>query len=314
MELCGFDYGVLGDGEVVTEEVVRVICEDTSRDIEKIAGLVFWKNGRLVKNEPKIRQLSEFRQPVRLKSLYESYLRERIDIGGGIETKRGCDGHCIYCVEPYVKGREVRLKEPQQVLEEIKCFLKIGIRSFMWLDSEFNNPEEHAIEVMEHIERSGLGSRIEWRAYVRPKNLSEDFFALAKRTGCFCLDIDGISADDQQIARMGGGFTMDDVVLASQIARKNNVPFVLNYLLGGPGDTVERANKTIEFFHKLGPKAVSGTVGLRVYPHTPLHKIVLRAGELEKNPCLKGYVHNNASFYRPVFYVEPSMRRLMKRT
>ncbi len=312
---AGLDLGVVGDGEGVVKDLLGRLFSSRA-DFCGLPGVVFRDHDRIVKNPPVFRPISDFLPPVRLANLYRWYLAAGVDFGGGVETKRGCDRHCIYCVEPYVRGHTVRCKEPALVVEEVRQFLSIGVHRFMFLDSEFNNPESHAIEVLDRIAREGLGDKIEWQAYARPgpRAFSEEFVTLARRTGCVRLDVDAISVDEAQVRRMAGGFHLQDTIRAAHLCRKHGVPLYLNYLLGGPGDSVASCDRTIEYLESLQPASVTGTLGVRVYPHTPLERLVRRRGLSSRSPFLKGFLRNNDDLFRPVFYVEPCLRRFLKRS
>ncbi len=310
LDYLGLDYGIQGDGEEAVLALVRAL--EGELPLEDVPGLVY-RTPRGVALNPRVaRPLSEYPSPVRNPALYRAYVASGIDFGGGVETKRGCDRHCIFCVEPLVKGRRIRTKAPRRVVEEIRAFLSLDIHGIMFLDSEFNNPLEHSLEVLEAIARAGLGDQIEWRAYVQPDLVTREFVDLAVRTGCFRLDIDAISGDDSQLRRMGASFGVADVVRAARLCRERSLPFDLDYIFGGPGDSVQTADRSLRLLQGLGPTNLAGTVGLRIYPGTPLHNLVkARGGLTRENPNLVGYVARNEDLLRPVFYVERGLRRFL---
>jgi len=78
----------------------------------------------------------------------------------GFETKRGCNGSCIYCADPVAKGRNIRLRPPSAVADEVEHLVAQGIDHLHTCDSEFNLPPEHAIAVCEEFERRRLGDKV----------------------------------------------------------------------------------------------------------------------------------------------------------
>ena len=57
---------------------------------------------------------------------------EYFRLGGqiGVETKRGCNRQCSYCVDPLAKGPTVRLRLPAEVADEMESLLHQGIDVF----------------------------------------------------------------------------------------------------------------------------------------------------------------------------------------
>ena len=51
----------------------------------------------------------------------------------GVQTKRGCPQHCLYCLYGYLEGRQVRRRPPERVVQEIAGYCeRWGTRRF-WL-------------------------------------------------------------------------------------------------------------------------------------------------------------------------------------
>src|SRR5690606_25247573 len=69
----------------------------------------------------------------------------------GIETKRGCNRRCIYCVEPMIKGQSVRLRPVPKVVDEMETLVARGINVFHINDSEFNLSVSHPIALCREI-------------------------------------------------------------------------------------------------------------------------------------------------------------------
>jgi radical SAM superfamily enzyme YgiQ (UPF0313 family) len=71
-----------------------------------------------------------------------------------IQSKRGCPLTCSYCVYPLIEGRRPRLREAREAVDEIEQMLAdVRPRAFEFVDSTFNVPARHAIELCEEIIR-----------------------------------------------------------------------------------------------------------------------------------------------------------------
>jgi radical SAM superfamily enzyme YgiQ (UPF0313 family) len=69
-------------------------------------------------------------------------------------------------------------------------------------------------------------------------------------------------------------------------------------LLGGPGETKETVEESLEFADRLHLDALKITVGLRIYPQTPLASTAIAHGLIAADDNL----------LVPRFYVTPSLR------
>lgn len=57
-------------------------------------------------------------------------------------------------------------------------------------------------------------------------------------------------------------------------------------MLGGPGETKESVEESLEFADSLDLEVVKVTVGIRIYPHTALARIALADGVISEDDDL----------------------------
>jgi len=69
-------------------------------------------------------------------------------------------------------------------------------------------------------------------------------------------------------------------------------------LLGGPGETMETVARSLAFAASLKLDALKTTVGIRIYPGTPLAAVALR----------EGVVAPGEDLLEPRFYLSPALR------
>jgi radical SAM superfamily enzyme YgiQ (UPF0313 family) len=192
----------------------------------------------------------------------------------GVETKRGCYHSCIYCIDPVSKGNEVRLRDPRDVGAEIEHLVRSGITVLHMCDSEFNVPEQHAIEVCQEIVSRGLAEAIRWYCYLTPAETSRPLIRWLKRGGCagvvFCTE----HCDDVMLRVMDKGFCFSDVQSASRFCRELSLPFLHSVLLGAPEEDCSTARRCIERLKSLEATVSKASVGVRVYPYTPLASLL----------------------------------------
>lgn len=223
----------------------------------------------------------------------------------GFEAKRGCDRQCIYCADRVAKGRMIRLRDPRDVAMELKGLLKKGITYFHTADSEFNVPEEHAKAICRAIIEQHLGDKIQWYAYCVPVPFSEELANLMQRAGCAGIDFTVDSGNDGQLQRLGHMHRVTDISKLTRLCHRHGFSFMLDLLFGGPGETRQTIKETLELMKSLEPPRVGISFGVRLYPDTPLGKMVKKQGVTRQNPFLQGTIDDN--MLRPIFYVSDEL-------
>jgi len=303
LEYSGADFGIKGEGEFSFPELVEKIVK--GMDYSYIPGLIYKSEGGIISNPGKFVDLDLLSDCKREFVDNERYFRE--GGMGSIETKRGCEENCIYCPEPFAKGRKYRLRQPEHIVDEIQCLFQRGITHFHTCDSEFNLPDDHAEMICREIIKRELGGKIHWYAYASPVPFSEDLMCLMKKAGCAGINFGVDSGSDTILANLGRKHRKKDVSTLAELCQKYDMTYMYDLLLGGPGETRETLKETIELMKEVQPSRVGVSMGIRIYPQTALGKAVQRNGVSENNPDLYGSVQNNDEFFRPVFYISSSI-------
>ncbi len=296
LDLTGADAGIWGDGEFAFAE----LADRMSRGEEwtGVPNLIWRHDGSWTRNPAAARPLSDLPKMRRRWIDNPRYFRE----GGqaGFETKRGCPGQCIYCADPVTKGRSARLRPPEAVVDEIAHLLDQGIDHLHTCDSEFNLPARHAAEVCEEIVRRGLGGKLRWYAYCAPAPFSQELAGLMRRAGCVGINFGADNGDAGMLDRLKRGYTPDDITSAVQACQDAGIAVMLDLLLGSPGETRESLIHTVELMKRIDPDRVGVSVGVRIYPGTPL------ADRVASEELAKGLV-GGGDVCDPLFFVEPEI-------
>lgn len=298
----GADFGLAGDGEEGLPRLVEALAR--GQDPRSLPGLVYSADGAVRCNPPQPADLAKLNLSPRgfLDNL--RYWREGGQ--GGFESKRGCPGSCIYCADPVAKGRQVRLRSPRDVAQEIANLAAQGVVHLHTCDAEFNLPPDHALAVCDELIASRLADRVHWWAYCAPEAFDKELALQMKRAGCIGIDFGADHGCDEQLARLGRDHRVEDLERVACLCHQHDLVFMFDLLLGAPGETRETVRQTIELMQRLEPSRVGLSVGVRVYPGTPLATQVIR-GPLAQQPGLVGELENNENLTRPVFYVSPAV-------
>ncbi len=303
LEYLGGDYGVWGDGEQAASELLRVIAKGRAPSPKEIPGLVI--PGAKDFTRAEINPDRFFRS--RKLSDQSRYFR----MGGqiGIETKRGCDGRCIYCADPLAKGGKIRRRSPEAVADEIEELLSLGAWAFHICDSEFNRPYQHAASALKEIARRGLKNKIALYGYFSPRPFDQELAKLYLEAGgkgiCFGAD----SGSERVLQTLRRDHSPEDLERAAGACRKAGIKVMYDLLIGAPGETRKTIAETIRLMKKLKPDRVGLSYGLRVYAHTELHRMIEDQGGAPAGLYARGTTINNPELIFPIFYLAPEIKK-----
>ena len=302
----GADYGIAGDGEYALPRLLDAV-EGKGR-YEDVSGLVRRGGGEMWISNPPVR--GDLPAIASARSFVDNrrYFRE----GGqmGLETKRGCDGACVYCVDPVSKGSRLRLRPPEAVCGEIESLLAQGIDVLHLCDAEFNRPPDHAMEVCRAMAARGLGGRVRWYAYLSITPFSRELADAMRRAGCAGINFGADHARDDMLAAYGRAHRRQDIADAVRWCREEGITVMLDLLLGGPGETRESVRETVEFMKAISPDCVGSALGVRVYPGTVFERRVMAEGDPAVNPNLRrtgAPVLRGEALLQPTFYISAAL-------
>ena len=286
MEKLEADYCILGEGEIALVELLDALNEGNPPNAKMLHPL----NGKSVNMNTMA--------PAWDLIDTDRYFRE----GGSLnlQTKRGCRYKCAYCSYPLLEGSAVRQRDPIKVVNEMEfCLNQYGVDYFFFVDNVFNYPRAHGVAICKEIIKRRL--KLRWTAYTSPGVVDEAMFAIYKEAGCDALDFGSDSMSQIGLASMSKWFTVTKIKDATRWCRENQIKVSHSLIFGPPGETQESVEETIANVHECAPDVVIAMVGVRIYPHTPLAR---RLVKLE-------WIRQEDIGLEPVFYVEDSLREYL---
>jgi radical SAM superfamily enzyme YgiQ (UPF0313 family) len=287
---------VLGDGETVFPELLKVLSD--GKDLDHVPGVATYEHHGFRKKEPFLPPLRtclipDFCRWINIKS----YLSNLSTVP--IQSKRGCPYQCIYCTYPMGEGREYRLCEPESVVDAIKRSVSSGLRDFEFVDNVFNSPYQHAMAICECLSTAHLNVSFQ-SLELNPLFIDDGLLSAMEHAGFTGIGITVESASGRVLYSLKKGFMTEHVHRASQIVRRHKLPCVWIFMLGGPDETDETVQETLNFAEKcISPRDVAFfNIGIRIYPGTQLEDLARKQGilTLSKEEMLK-----------PVFYLSPQL-------
>ncbi|MEW6490172.1 MAG: lipid biosynthesis B12-binding/radical SAM protein [Thermodesulfobacteriota bacterium] len=284
----GADWGVVGEGEEAFPSLLDTLSRGA--DLAPVPGVVCRETGDRPATPRATAPL--MRHPLR-QDLLAHYLPTGAAVG--VQAKRGCAFACTYCTYPALEGRTLRLREPDDVVDEVEELAGAGARSVFFVDDTFNIPADHAEGICRRLVERGV--RVSWSAFVHPGRLAPELAEWMRRSGCAGLEFGTDSLSDPVLEALQKGFTAAEVTASAAAAAGAGIPAAHYLLLGSPGETPATLAQTLEAGDRLPPAAFIALVGVRLYPGT----------ELVARARAEGLCGGDDSLLEPTFYLSPGM-------
>ncbi len=213
-----------------------------------------------------------------------------------VQSRRGCPLGCIYCSTSTIEGELIRHHSPEAVVNWLRSLRKDGFRDFYFVDNTFNLPPSYAKHLCHKLIEADLG--LDWWAIIYPKFVEAELAELMAKAGCTQVSLGFESGSDVMLAHLNKRFTHEEVRAVSEAFAATGIKRNGFLLLGGPHETRETVEESLEFADSLQLDMLKTTVGIRIYPNT----------QLEATAVADGLISRDDNLLLPRFYVTPSLR------
>ncbi|MBI4700405.1 MAG: cobalamin B12-binding domain-containing protein [Deltaproteobacteria bacterium] len=295
-ERVGATYALAGQGDRAFPHFVRELAAGATSFTAP--GLLWRDNGKLRRN-PAV--LEGYAKGGSLDWSAIDYRRYRKGyVSCGVITKTGCPHQCLFCDTRVSFGGEFVAREPEAIVEDLRRGIPgyaYNKFDFFFIDAMFGEPAEWTKRVLEAITRAGL--RIGFSAIIEPTAaVDREIARLFRRAGgTMATGLVG-SLDAGMIERMRRPFTRDDVHRALEIFDEERLPYMPQFLFGGPGETRESVQATIDGLSRHHPLMVQAAYGIRIMPQAGLRAVALEEGVIDES----------ADLLEPTFYLSAALR------
>lgn len=297
LRLAPATCAVVGDGEMVFPQLLERLSRDESfSDLPGVACIengLFYRNSSAASGFSTICPSPDYHRWLNI----PAYISQMATVP--IQTKTGCQFQCVYCTYPKIEGSSCRLKEPGSIADAVMRFAAAGLRDIEFVDSVFNAPLEHAMEVCTALARVKHNARLQCLE-LNPRDFDDALVTAMEQAGFVGMGITLESASDPVLQGLRKGFTSREVYHAAAVVRRHRIPCAWIFLLGGPGETRETVRETLEFArkHVRSMDVAFFNSGIRIYPGTELESIARTEGVLTRSA---------EEMLAPLFYVSPGV-------
>jgi radical SAM superfamily enzyme YgiQ (UPF0313 family) len=258
------DHIVLGEGEESLPLVIRRL--ELGEQLPQVIGA--HESGSTPFRVADVTQLPAPRLYEWVKNL-QPYLRG--DAGYPLQTKRGCPLKCSYCTYGRIEGTRYRFLSSDSIADEVEGAMTRGVRDFEFVDSTFNLPPHHAMDVLRALKKRGLAANYVGTG-LNPSKLPDELLAAMREVGFRSVILTAESASDTMLASYQKNYRRTRLFEAADLLEKNDIIGLWVFLIGGPGESEQTVEETLSFIEERvhSPHAVYITSGIRVYPGSPI--------------------------------------------
>ncbi len=295
------DYGVM----LEAEESFPVLLKNLE-DPSEIPGILYRENGEVKFSRPPV--LPDFDSlPSPKWDLIDPapYLGQLDTIG--VQAKRGCGLKCAYCTYFFLNGSHYRLRSPEKIVAEIKDLVeRFKVDHFIFVDSVFNIPRQHAVEVCEELIRQKV--KVPWTGWYNERQFDEEFFKIAKEAGCRYFSFSPDAYSNASLKSLQKNLQVADIQRVYEIARREpGVSFGYNFFVNPPGQTYADFLRLMAFWLRVrltlrGRLYGFGLGNIRVEPDTEILRIAVEEGVIGKDVDLLAETSEELS---RLFYTNP---------
>jgi radical SAM superfamily enzyme YgiQ (UPF0313 family) len=262
------DYICLGEGEQAMLDLVRAL--EKGEDTEHIPNI--WTKNNQNPLRPIPDDLDEI--PFADRTLYYKYPFLRNLSTKKFLASRGCPFHCTFCYNHTIqemyrgKGRFVRMRKPEKVIEEIQDVLgRYPCRTVRFSDDSFAVSTSWFKQFAE-LYKKEIG--LPWTFLLRADELDEETIRLAKEASCHSAYF-GIESGSERIRNgiLQKHISNEDIHRLAGLLDKAKIKFGTYNMVGSPTETLEEALSTVQINIDIKTDIPTCSI-LQPYPRTKL--------------------------------------------
>lgn len=252
---------VRGEGEITFKELVRSMLQKKPFGIG-ILGLTYRSNSKIISNPPRplLDDLNEIPSP---------FLTGVLDMSNipklELETSRGCQYHCAYCVwcETHYK---IRYFNEKRIIKELKLATEYGIENVVFYDAIFSLPKI-VYNLCKRMKEEKI--KIAFDAFLRPELVNEKMLNALEEAGMTSAEVGVQSFNPATLEFINRYANIEKVKECFELMRRRSISMICDLIIGLPGETFETMKEGIDFVTAF-PTTTLRTFVLQVLPGSQL--------------------------------------------
>lgn len=280
------DYGMIGEGEVTSLELVRFLEKrgGNEEEIKKIGGLVVRENNGslfLTQTRDVIMDLDSIPFPdwsgFRLVETCQKYAKEDGSIVASVVSSRSCPNSCTFCSKS--GGKKYRKRSLENIFAEIDELVNLyHVNKLNFNDELFADNSDRLFQFCDMIEKYNITYRVSMHI---GKNLTLELLKRMKKSGCSVIFYGLESADDNVLKSMRKHITLDEIERCLKITKQAGIVVEGNFIFGDPVETKESVSKTISWIEDNYTMGLFEVAPIKLYPGSQLYEDALISGKIK---------------------------------
>ena len=245
-----FDIAMIGEGEETIVEVCDYFTGIGSKQIEKIKGIVFEKDGEIIITPKRklIKNLDDLPFPARDTMKMARDRKSTVNI----LTARGCMGNCLFCsVNAFNKlsiGNKWRGRGVDSIVNELEQLQNMGVKYIKVIDDSFlerERDEEWAKELRDKIKERGI--EVSLRGSLKADQVEDKKIGYLKEAGFHSFACGIENGSNTALKRMNKSASLEDNKSALDILKKHGIYVQAGFILFDADTTFEELKENYEF-------------------------------------------------------------------
>ena len=290
MNICPeVDFCVSGEGEQTIIELARAVIGQLT--IYGIDGVTFRDHAKVVKNKSRerIKDINSIPVP----SWEQIPVHRYHDMGFSmasinrksmpIVASRGCPYRCTFCTSPQMWGTDLNLRDPQQVVDEIKRYKeKYDIEHIDFLDIVGVLNRAWVKELLTRLIEANLNITWLHGAGTRSEILDEEILGLFKKSNVLRVFYAPESGSKETLKRIKKRVNLDKITKSMKLSNKYDISMRAPLIYGFPGQSLNEAFDNLFFGFYMSFIGVDDVVAhaFSAHPGTELHADLMRMGNI----------------------------------
>lgn len=262
----GADVIVIGEGEVTTAELVQAIDAHGVHRLHHVDGIVFRdEDGVYVRTaeREKVKDIDSLPWPDREAidiARYVDVWRTHHGMGSvNLITARGCPYKCNWCSHA-VYGWSHRRRSPADCAAEVEHIVERFSPEQVWYaDDVFTISHKWLFEYADELRRRNL--KLPFETISRADRMKKpEVHATLADMGCYRIWIGSESGSQRILDAMQRGVTVEEVQLATRLAKEHGIEVGMFLMWGYDGETIDDIEATVEHVKTSDPDLFFTTV------------------------------------------------------
>jgi len=267
-----FDIGMIGEGELTMLELVKALSE--GKRINKIRGIVFRKNNRIFKTNPRPLISCLDKMPFPARELLINNEKYSPHVMGNMITSRGCPYCCDFCTTPAMYGNTIRMRSAENVFKEMEeVNSEYNTLFFTFHDDLFTFDKKRVNDLCNLIKGNKLD--VMWTCITRADLLDRGMLEKMKSAGCYSVSI-GVESGSQEILnKIQKQINVNRLRQTSKMIKELDMNLHLFFSVGHADETEKSLRKTLRMIDELDPDTLNVSRA-NPFPGTKIYEDAIR--------------------------------------